>query len=339
MLPHHYYYNKARWYFIDLITLLKEKATKKKATILIAEGWDERCLQAAARLLSQNSMAIHLLGNPQEIKEKARQLGLDITNAVIVDSADTHRKQVFAQELYQLRKEKGMTQEEAHQLLENYNYFACMYVALGYADALAGSAICPTAELMRPALQILKGPGLVSEISVFTSASGKVFLCTDVSLNPQPTATQLAQIAGKAITAAAHSGIVPVVAFLSYSTKGSGGDSPELQLIREATSLAKQAYPEVVIDGELQVDAAVNSYAAMRKCPTSPIQGNATILVMPNLMASNIFGHAMMQFSTLTYQFAMLQGMKKPVGIIGRSVPVEAVERVLLSLAMEVNTA
>ncbi|MBI2665885.1 phosphate acetyltransferase, partial [Candidatus Woesearchaeota archaeon] len=150
-------------------------------------------------------------------------------------------------------------------------------------------------------------------------------------------AVQLSQMALNAAEAAEELKIEPKVALLSYSTKGSGGDGDDLKLIRSAVDLVKKAKPKLVIDGEMQFDAAVNPSAAKKKCPDSLLKGEANVIIFPNLVSANIFCHGMMQFSEMVFEFTMLKGMQKPVAILGRSTPLETVRNIILSCAMEVN--
>lgn len=319
----------------NLVEQMRTVAAKHQANVLVCEGWDERCIRAAANLTKDNICKISLLGNPTAIRAEAKRIGVDLTHIELVDHTNAALKETLAQHLYEARKHKGMTIESAHTLIDDVNYFGCMYALTGRADAVAGSAICPTGDLMRPALQLLRGQGVVSEISVLTDETAKRrFIFSDASLNIDPDAGQLASIAENAVAAAQQFDIVPRVAFLSFSTKGSGGDTPDTLRVREATTIFTQNHPQIIADGEMQFDAAVNPESAARKCPNSPIKGDANILILPNLTAANILMHALLQVSRLKFEFTLVCGTTKPVGIIGRSSNVEATENVLVSCAM-----
>ncbi len=324
---------------VDIEAIIEKKAKEKPVKIVICEGWDERVLQASAKVIEENLGQIILLGNPEDIKAKASELGVDISKAEIVDFKNSTLKTELAEKLVEVRKHKGMTLEKAQALIEDPNYFGCMYAHAGYADAVAGSAICPTAELMRPALQILRGKGLVSELLIFNDKKNdKYIFMTDGSLNIEPTSEQLAHIALNAIECVKEFDIEPKVAFLSFSTKGSGGDGPQVTLVRDAVKMAQELAPDVIIDGEMQFDAAVSPFGAKRKCPDSPLKGEANVVVFPNLTAANIFVHGMMQFSDSTLDFTLIRGLVKPVTILGRSTPVDTMKGVIMTLAMEVNS-
>lgn len=324
----------------DLIKVMENIARKKPVKVVICEGWDERCITSASYVLKEKLAKIVLLGDPKLIKEKAKKLNADIKDAEILDFKKSKLKKEFAEKLVELRKHKGMVLEEAKKLVENENYFACLYVYCGYADAVAGSAICPTAELMRPALQILrKQDTLVSEISVLDDVKNKrILFGSDFSLNIEPNAEELAQISLNAANCARRFGITPKVAILSFSTKGSGGDVPLLKPIKDAVSIVNQKEPKLIIDGEMQVDAAVNKDAARRKCPDSPLKGEANVLIFPNLTAANIFAHSMLQFGEMKLFFTILEGLAKPVAIFGRSTDAETKRNMIVGCAMQVNS-
>lgn len=324
----------------NLMKIMERKAKKKPVKIVVCEGNDKRCLQASAEILKKDLAKIILLGNPNEINKKAQEFDADVSDAEIIDYKNYDKKDELIDKLVKLREHKGMTKEKAAKLIEDENYFGCMYAVCGYADAAAGSAVCPTAALMRPVLQLLrKKDGLVSEVAILNDKKNNRYLFgADFSMNINPNSEQLAQITENAVNCVKRFDIKPKVAMLSYSTKGSGGDGEDLQEIRNAVSLAKEKLPDLVIDGELQVDAAVDSWAAQRKCPDSLLKGEANILIFPNLMASNIFAHSMMQFSDMTLDLTIIEGLQKPVAILGRSTPVESIRNMIIGCAMQVNT-
>ena len=316
-----------------------EKAAKERqAKVVVCEGFDERCLRATEDVLKKGLARIVLLGEPKVIAAKAREFGVAISGAEIVDFKHSELKTELAEKLVEARKHKGMTLEKAQELIEDENYFGCMYVYAGYADAVAGSAICPTAALMRPALQILRSKGTIaSEVSVMHH-HGKVFFTSDSSMNITPDAEQLAQIALNAAECASDLGIEPKVALLSFSSKGSGGDNPETELVRSAVAIVKKQRPGLLVDGELQLDAAVSPAAAKRKCPDSPLRGEANVLIFPNLNAGNIFSHAMLQFSNVELDFTLMKGLAKPVAILGRSTPLHTVRNMIISCGMQAHS-
>ena len=214
-----------------------------------------------------------------------------------------------------------------------------MMVFTGKAEGVASSVICPTAAIMRPALQILKKKGtLANEFSVMKDKkNNRVLFMTDGSLNINPSSEDLANIAKNSAEFVQSLDVTPKVAFLSFSTKGSGGDGPEVMIVRKATKLFKEKMPSVICDGEMQFDAATNPYAAGRKCPDSPLKGDANILVLPNLTAGNILFHALMQVSDVIMAYGFILGTARPVTILGRSTSLEIVKGALLANMMECN--
>ena len=246
----------------NLIETIKKKAKAKKRKIVIAEGWDERCLKAADHILKKGYAKLILLGEEKKIKAAAKKFKANIKKAEIIDINKSKMKQKLAKELFELRKAKGITEEQANRMIEDVNYFACMLVHTGYADGVAGSAICSTAELMKPALQIIKtkeGASLVSEVIICEDRKNKrVLFFSDSSLNIDPDEKQLAQIAVNAGDCAKSFDFKPKVALLSFSTKGSGGDAPVIQKTKEAARIAQSKRPDYIIDAEYQADAALN---------------------------------------------------------------------------------
>lgn len=318
---------------------LKEKVKLKKRKIVIAEGWDETCLEAAHDLLKENLVDVIILDNG-EVKEKAIKLNLDISKTEVIDYKNFKEKNNLIEHLYELRKHKNITKEDAEKLLEDENYFACMYVHCGYADALVGSKICPTAKLMKPVLQLLrKKDCLVSEISiVYIPKINRVIFFSDASLNIDPNEKELANMALNASEITKNFDIEPKIALLSFSTKGSGGDNEKTLKVRNAVKIVKEKEPNILIDGEIQFDAAVNPYAMQRKCPDSVLKGDANVLIFPDLNASNIFMHGLMQVTDSEVLFTLTSGLEKPAGVLGRSTPKEYVINLIYALAMELNS-
>lgn len=322
-----------------IFTFIKNKAKEKQRTVVISEGWDDRVLQATAHILSEKLCTIILLGDEKLIQKNMRKAGITCTTEIINPKTSPLKKEL-ACALYERRKNKGMSLEEAHKLIVDDNYFGATMVLQGLADGLSGSCICSTADLMRPSLQVLgtaAGASLVSEVAIMhDTKKDRLFFVSDCSLNVDPTPEQLAQIAVSAAECTQHFNYTPKVAVLSFSTKGSG-EHPILLPLRKAIEIVKQRNPKLIIDGELQVDAAVNPDGARRKCPTSPLKGQANVLIFPNLTAANIFCHSMLQFSDMDFLFSMLMGMRKPVTIMGRSSTMEHIERCILLTAAQAN--
>jgi phosphate acetyltransferase len=322
-----------------IMNTLKEKVKLKKRKIVIAEGWDEICLKATHDLLKEDLIDIVLLDNGT-LKEKAKELNLNISKAEIIDFKNFKEKNILIEKLYELRKHKNLTKEDAEKLLEDENYFACMYVHCGYADALVGSKICSTAKLMKPVLQILrKKDSLVSEVSIiYIPKIDKVLFFSDASLNIDPNEEELARMALNASTIIKSFNIEPKIAMLSFSTHGSGGENEKTSKIKNAVKIVKEKFPNLLIDGEIQFDAAINPHAMKRKCPDSVLKGDANILIFPDLNSSNIFIHGLFQITDSEVLFSLISGLEKPAGILGRSTPKEFVINLIYAMALECNS-
>lgn len=315
--------------------LKKAKSLKKKPVIVLTEGWDERGLKASEFIIKEDIADMILIGDESEIKKQAEKLKIDISSMQIINPKTSELTEELAQELLKLREKKGMTIEKAKKLIQDVNYFGCMLAYAGKADAVVGSLICPTAELMRPALQILR-KGFVNEVMVIHDPKrDKIFFGTDASLNIEPTVEQLAEMGINAAKCARMFDIEPNVGYISFSTYGSGGDVPQVQILKQAIKIFREKEPEINVDGEFQFDAAINPDAAKKKCPDSELAGKINTFVFPNLNASNIFTHGMMQFSELELLFPVIEGLNKPVAILGRSTPAELVKNMFVVAAVE----
>jgi phosphotransacetylase len=324
----------------ELITNLLEKvkASGKQPTLVLTEGWDERGLKAAEFVVKEGIAKIVLLDQGNNIEAAAKEFNVDASQFTIFDIQDEKNielKKELSEILLKKREHKGMTIEKALELVEDENYFGACLVLAGKADAFLGSLIRSTGDMMKPALQLLR-KGLVSEtMIIYDPKRDKIFFGSDASLNISPNADQLAEMAINASGVASLFGYDPVVGMLSFSTKGSGGDTPETQLVREAIVKAKELRPRLKIGGEYQFDAAVSEHGAERKCKDDDYAGKVNTFVFPNLTTSNIFCHGMMQFSDLVFMFTIMKGTIKPVVILGRSTPAELVNNMFLVAAME----
>ena len=271
-----------------------EKLKKDPKTIVFTEGTDPRILEAASRLLAGTFLKPILLGAEADVKAAAEEAGYNINGATIIDPLHYDRFDEMVELFCELRKSKGVTPEQAKGILSGANYFGTMLVKMGVADALLGGATYSTADTVRPALQLIKtkpGNSVVSScfILVRPSATGdnEVIAMADCAININPTEDELVEIAGETAECAKVFGIDPKVAFLSYSTLGSG-KGEDVDKMRNATAKAKERYPELPIDGELQFDAAVSPRVAKTKCPDSPVAGHANTFIFPDINAGNI---------------------------------------------------
>ncbi|WP_026509978.1 phosphate acetyltransferase [Butyrivibrio sp. LC3010] len=270
----------------------KLKANPK--TIVFTEGEDPRILEAASRLLAGNFLKPILLGSPDRINKTAENEGYNIRGAVIIDPTNYEDFEAMVDEFVELRKSKGMTPEQAREILSQANYFGTMLVKMKKADCLLGGATYSTADTVRPALQIIKtkpGNTVVSScfILVRPSAVGdnEVIAMGDCAINIDPTEDELVEICGETVECAKAFGVDPKVAFLSFSTKGSA-KSPSVTKMQNATKKAQEKYPNLPIDGELQFDAAVSPKVARVKTPDSPVAGHANTFIFPNIDAGNL---------------------------------------------------
>ncbi|MCR5149586.1 MAG: phosphate acetyltransferase [Eubacterium sp.] len=271
-----------------------EKLKKDPKKIVLTEGSDPRILEAASRLLASNFLHPVLLGNRDEIWTAAEDAGFNIRGAEIIDPENYDRFDEMVDAFVEIRKAKGMTKEKAEKILRGANYFGTMLVKMGVADCLLGGATYSTADTVRPALQIIKtkpGNSIVSScfILVRPSATGgnEVIAMADCAINISPSEDELVEICGETIRCAKVFGIDPKVAFLSYSTHGSGsGDT--VTKMRNATQKAIEEYPDTPIDGEFQFDSAVSPRVARQKCPGSPVAGYANTFIFPDINAGNI---------------------------------------------------
>ncbi len=271
-----------------------EKLKKDPKSIVFTEGADPRILEAASRLLASNFLKPVLLGDPAEIEKSAEEAGYNIRGAVIIDPTNYDRFDEMVEQFCEIRKSKGMEPEQARKILSGANYFGTMLVKMGVADCLLGGATYSTADTVRPALQIIKtkpGNSIVSScfILVRPSATGEneVLAMADCAINLYPTEDELVEICGETVECAKVFGMDPKVAFLSYSTLGSGkGD--DVTKMHNATAKAKEKYPDLPIEGELQFDAAVSPRVARTKCPGSDVAGHANTFIFPDINAGNI---------------------------------------------------
>ena len=299
----------------------KLKAHPRK--IVFTEGTDPRILEASARLLSGTFLTPVLVGNADEITKAAEEAGFNIRGAEIMDPAIFPDMDKMVALMVELRKGK-MTEEQCRKSLSQANYFGTMLVKMGYADALLGGATYSTADTVRPALQIIKtkpGSKIVSScfIMVRPSATGEneVLAMADCAINIKPTEDELVEIAVETARTAKVFGIDPKVAFLSYSTLGSG-KGEDVDKMRNAADKAKLAMPNVPIEGELQFDAAVSPRVAKTKCPNSKVAGHANTFIFPDINAGNIGYKICQRMGNFDAYGPILQGLNAPINDLSR---------------------
>ncbi len=333
---------------MDLIQQIIAEAKANKQRIVLPEGTEERTIKAADQLLADGVAEIILIGNPDEIKKLADSLSLtNINKAIIVDPKNNPKKEEYANLLFELRKAKGMTPEQAATLAEDPLYLACLMIKNGDADGEVAGAQNTTGNVLRPALQIIKTAPGISVVSgaflMFTKAKqyGKdgLLVFADCAVTPNPTASQLAEIAiSTARTAKALVGEEPRVAMLSFSTKGSAKD-PMADKVIEATDLAKKIDPSVQIDGELQADAALVESVASSKAPRSTVAGKANVLVFPTLEVGNIAYKLVQRLGDAEAVGPILQGMAAPVNDLSRGCSVDDIYKMVAISANQAISA
>ena len=291
--------------------------------IVFTEGTDPRILEASARLLSGTFLTPVLVGNPEEVQKAAETTGFNIRGAEIIDPATFKDMDKMVEEMVALRKGK-MTADECRATLLQANYFGTMLVKMGYADALLGGATYSTADTVRPALQLVKtkpGNKIVSScfIMVRPSATGdnEVLAMGDCAINIKPTDDELVEIAIETAKTAKIFGIDPKVAFLSYSTLGSG-KGEDVDKMRNACAKTKAAAPGLAVEGELQFDAAVSPTVARTKCPNSNVAGHANTFIFPDINAGNIGYKICQRMGGFDAYGPILQGLNAPINDLSR---------------------
>ena len=298
---------------------LFDMASSNKKNIVLPESDDERILRAAEIILRRSVANITLIGDEDELKERYLRLGLDLSRATIINHKKSKLMDEFVESFYELRKKKGLTYDGAKDAMLHINYFATMMVHLGYADGMVSGAIHSTGDTVRPALQIIKtvkGISIVSSV-FFMCLKTKVLVYGDCAVNQDPDAKSLCEIALSSAKTAEVFGIEPKVAMLSYST-GESGTGKDVEKVREATKLAKQKNPNLLIDGPIQYDAAVNKSVAKIKLPDSKVAGEANVFIFPDLNTGNNTYKAVQRSSDAVAIGPILQGLNKPVNDLSR---------------------
>ena len=319
--------------FQQLISTLK-KSPKK---IVFTEGTDPRILEASARLLSGTFLTPILLGDPDEVHAAAEDCGFNIRGAEILNPENYEGIDKMAEEMSELRKGK-MTVEECREALKKGNYFGTMLVKQGVADCLLGGATYSTADTVRPALQLIKtkpGNKIVSSCFIMVRegvGENTVLAMGDCAINLDPTEDELVEIGLECAKCAKIFGIDPKVAYLSYSTHGSG-KGETVDKMRNACAKAKAADPELVIDGEMQFDAAVSPSVGQRKCPDSPVAGYANTFIFPNINAGNIGYKIAQRLGGFDAYGPILQGLNAPINDLSRGCNAEEVYKMAIITA------
>ena len=331
---------------MSFIEEVKNRAKSDIKTIILPEATDIRVLKATETVLREGYAKITLIGNEAEIGTKAKENNINIEGATIIDPETSDKSKQYASTLYELRKNKGMTLEEAQELVKHPVYYGMVMLKLDGADGLVSGCAHSTADTLRPALQILKtapGTKLVSAFFVMVVPNcdlgeNGTFIFGDCGLNENPDSEALSEIAISSSKSFEQLvGKEPKVAMLSYSTHGSA-KSDQTQKVIDATNLVKEKMPELLVDGELQLDAAIIPEVAAFKAPDSPLKGNSNVLIFPDLQAGNI-GYKLTQRLAKAEAYGPLcQGIAKPVNDLSRGCSADDIAGVVAIKAVQAQT-
>lgn len=315
---------------------LLERAKSDRKRIVLPEGEDERILQAADILLRRDVVDIIILGSRSAIQQKARSLGLNLADAHIINPEKSPTFEEYVQEYHEMRKHKGITPEQARDIISDPTYYGTMMVQMGDADGMVSGAINTTAHTIRPAFEIIKTKEKGSSVSsvFFMCLKDKVLVFGDCAVIPNPTPRELADVAVRSAETAAIFGIEPRVAMLSYST-GTSGKGEDVDKVKEATALAKAMAPDLLLAGPLQYDAAIDPDVAATKMPDNPVAGRATVFIFPDLNTGNNTYKAVQRAADAVAIGPVLQGLNKPVNDLSRGSSVQDIVNTVAITAIQ----
>lgn len=333
---------------MSLLERIREKAKTKKQSIILAEGDDDRVIEAASIAQSEGIADIIILGNKEEIISRSNKLGVSLEGVEILDYLSSEKFESYVNDFYELRKHKGMTIEKSRETLKDNVYFGTMMVKDKLADGLVAGALHSTSNLLRPALQIIKtskeskivSSFFVMEVPDCNYGDNGVFFFADCGVNTNPNAEELANIAlSTAKSARDLAGLDPKVAMLSFSTMGSA-KSESTEKVIEATKIAKELAPSYVeIDGELQLDAAIDETVAKLKAPNSNVAGKANVLVFPDLNSGNIGYKLTQRLAKAEATGPICQGFAAPINDLSRGCNAEdIVNAIAITAVQSINT-
>jgi phosphate acetyltransferase len=315
---------------------LIDRARADKRHLVLPEGTEERILRATETLLRRGVADLTLLGDPAEITRRAREIGVEIGAARLVDPATSDWRHDFAGRYADMRKHRAVTLDLAYDVVRDVNYFGTMMVASGLADGMVSGANHTTAATIRPAFEIIKTvPGVSVASSVFFMLlADRVLVYGDCAVNPDPDAAQLADIALSSAQTASAFGIEPRVALLSYST-GSSGAGADVEKVAAATALVRARRPELPVEGPIQYDAAVDPAVAATKLPESAVAGKATVFVFPDLNTGNNTYKAVQRSANAVAVGPVMQGLRRPVNDLSRGATVKDIVNTVAITAIQ----
>ncbi|BBY49787.1 phosphate acetyltransferase [Mycolicibacterium arabiense] len=315
---------------------LLDRARADRKRIVLPEGDDDRILKAAGRLLKRAVAALTILGDEPSIRARAAELGVDLADATVLDPRTSELCDQFAEQYSELRKHKGVTVEQAREVIHDVSYFGTMLVHNDMVDGMVSGARHTTAHTVRPSFEIIKTlPDVSTVSSIFLMClADEVLAYGDCAIVPDPTAEQLADIAISSARTAAQFDIEPRVAMLSYST-GTSGTGADVEKVREATELVRQREPDLLVEGPIQYDAAVEPSVAATKMPDSKVAGRATVLIFPDLNTGNNTYKAVQRSAGAIAIGPVLQGLKKPVNDLSRGALVEDIVNTVAITAIQ----
>ena len=315
-----------------------ETAKKLQKRIVLPEGEEDRILSAVAQLAQDELAHLTILGEEEKILARVKELGLkwNTERIKIISPKQSPSYEAYWKKLYEIRKEKGMTEAQAQELMLDVSYYGTMMVFMGEADGMVSGAVNSTAHTIRPSLQFVKTKKGVKTVSsvFFMILPDRVLVYGDCAVVPKPTAEQLAEIAITSADSAKAFGIEPKVALLSYSS-GTSGSGEDVDKVREATEIVKAQRPDLAVEGPIQYDAAVDATVAKQKMPNSPVAGQANVLIFPDLNAGNITYKAVQRETHSIAIGPMLQGLRKPVNDLSRGATVPDIYNTVLITAIQ----
>lgn len=300
---------------------VKTLAKKNPKRIVMPEGFEPRVLKACAQVIKEKTAFPILVGDIEDLKKRAIEAGakIDWTKVEVVDNMKGPAREKYAKEFYKLRKHKGITEEDALKQMDAFNYFGTMMVYMGDADGMVSGTTYSTADTIRPALQIIKTKEKFHKVSgvFFLVFEKRLLLFADTAVIIEPNSHDLMDIAEDTAETAKRFGIEPRIAMLSFSTAGSA-HHPNVDRVREATAMLKSKYPKMIVEGEMQVDAALVPDVCKRKFPNSVLKGDANVLIFPSLEAGNIAYKLVERLAKAQAIGPLLQGLKKPINDLSR---------------------